>query len=200
MEEHKHQATVDGSLLLGDEDDDKDALLSTEPIDGSQLEKADFAADVLQALLDLMDFDAEVEIREDTDDEVILDIDGPDAGRAIGKRGQTLDALQFTVNKIVNRSPDSRQRIVVDSGDYRERYEQGLVSMARRQAKRAIDQGKVIILEPMSARDRRSIHLALAEMQGVSTESEGEGSDRRVQIVPHGLSLGEVDHEETQQA
>ena len=58
----------------------------------------------------------------------MLDIEGPDAGRAIGKKGQTLDALQFLVNKIVNRFPDGRRHIVVDSGDYRERHDKGLVS------------------------------------------------------------------------
>ena len=76
-----------------------------------------------------MDLDTSVDIRED-DERVTLDVTGPDAGRAIGRKGQTLDALQFLVNKIVNRFPRARRHVIVDSGDYRERHDDGLISMA----------------------------------------------------------------------
>lgn len=147
-------------------------------------DKADDAAEILQDLLDKMDLEADVTIRSD-DEQVVLDIQGPDAGRAIGKKGQTLDALQFLVNKIVNRFPEGRRHIIVDSGDYRERHDRGLVSRARREAKRAVQEGKVVTLEPMSARDRRVIHLSLAKFEGVETCSHGEGRERRIQIIPH---------------
>jgi spoIIIJ-associated protein len=88
------------------------------------------------------------------------------------------------VNKIVNRFPKGRRHIVVDSGDYRERHDKSLVSMARRQAKRAVQQGKVVTLEPMSARDRRVIHLSLAKFPGVTTKSDGQGFGRRIRIIP----------------
>jgi spoIIIJ-associated protein len=84
----------------------------------------------------------------------------------------------------VNRFPEGRRHIVLDSGDYRERRENGLVSMAHREAKRAMQQGRVITLEPMSPRDRRVIHLSLAKFDGVSTRSDGQGSERRVRIIP----------------
>lgn len=145
--------------------------------------KAEEAQDILEDLLDHMDLDADVEIREDGE-RIVLDVEGPDAGRAIGKKGQTLDALQFLVNKIVNRFPGGRRHILVDAGDYRERHEKGLEQLARREAKRAVTEGKVITLEPMTARDRRVIHLSLAKFEGVSTQSQGEGMGRRIQIIP----------------
>ena len=180
---------MEGALFIPNEEVERDdEEFDSEASAGSQGQegpddKAEHAADVLQDILDCMDFEAEVEIREDGE-RIVLDIDGADAGRAIGKKGQTLDALQFLVNKVVNRFPDGRRHVVIDSGDYRERYDRGLISMARREAKRAVQQGKVVTLQPMSARDRRVIHLSLAKFEGVQTCSEGEGMDRRIQIIP----------------
>lgn len=193
MVERKEKPPLDGALWIAEPEpvSQRDADLSERgfaPTSEEDDEKAELAADVLQAILDRMGFETEVEIREDDAEEVVLDIDGVDAGRAIGKRGQTLDALQFLLNKIINRSPEGRRRITVDSGDYRERHEAGLISMARRQAQRALQQGQMVILEPMNARDRRVIHLSLAKFEGVQTLSEGEGLDRRIQIIPAGQS------------
>ena len=185
----------DGALLVddeplldddyGDEEDDDRAGRRGRAGDG----KAQEAQEVLGDLLDHMDLDADVAIRED-DERIVLDIEGPDAGRAIGKKGQTLDALQFLVNKIVNRFPSGRRHILVDSGDYRDRHDKGLVTLARREAKRAVQEGKVITLQPMTARDRRVIHLSLAKFDGVSTESQGQGMQRRIQIIPSKLASG----------
>ena len=173
----------EGALIL-DEHDSGSAPL---PVDDGA--KAEEAAGTIEELLDLMDLDADVDIRED-DEEIVLDVTGPDAGRAIGKKGQTLDALQFLVNKIVNRFPEGRRHVVVDSGDYRERHDDGLITMATREATRAVDEGHVVSLQPMSARDRRVIHLSLAKFEGVTTESSGEGRDRRIEIIPAGASRG----------
>lgn len=185
----------DGALLVddeplldddyGDEEDDDRGGRRGRAGDG----KAQEAQEVLEDLLDHMDLDADVAIRED-DERIVLDIEGPDAGRAIGKKGQTLDALQFLVNKIVNRFPSGRRHILVDSGDYRDRHDKGLVTLARREAKRAVQEGKVVTLQPMTARDRRVIHLSLAKFDGVSTESQGQGMQRRIQIIPSKLASG----------
>ena len=145
--------------------------------------KADLASEMLNEILKRMGLLVDVTVREDAE-EVILDCAGEDAGRVIGKKGQTLDALQFLINKIVNRFPDGRRHIVLDSGDYRQRRENGLASMARREAKRAVAQSRIITLEPMSPRDRRVIHLSLAKFPGVSTRSDGQGAERRVRIIP----------------
>ncbi len=152
--------------------------------------KAELSLEMLNEILKRMSLIADVSIREDGE-EVILDITGEDAGRVIGKKGQTLDALQFLINKIVNRFPEGRRHIVLDSGDYRLRRENGLISMARREAKRAMQQGRIITLEPMSPRDRRVIHLSLAKFPGVSTRSDGQGTERRVRIIPARAGRGE---------
>ena len=185
MPEREEEPLMDGALMVAENQDrdrnDEREDTRGEPGDG----KAEEAQDILDALLDRMDLDTSVDIREDGE-RVTLDVTGPDAGRAIGRKGQTLDALQFLVNKIVNRFPRARRHIIVDSGDYRERHDDGLVSMANRQAKRAVQQDKVITLEPMSARDRRVIHLSLAKFPGITTESNGEGLGRRIRIIPAG--------------
>ena len=145
--------------------------------------KAEEAAEILEELINLMDLDVRVEIREDGE-RIELDVTGEDSGRVIGKKGATLDALQFLINKMVNRFPEGRRHVVVDSGDYRERHDDGLVSMAKRQAERAMNEGKVVTLQPMYARARRVIHMSLAKFAGVSTMSQGEGTRRRIQIIP----------------
>ena len=145
--------------------------------------KAEEAAEILEELINLMDLDVQVEIRSDSD-RIELDVTGEDSGRIIGKKGATLDALQFLINKMVNRFPEGRRHVVIDSGDYRERHDDGLVSLAKRQAERAVNEGKVITLQPMSARDRRVIHMSLAKFDGVSPMSQGEGTRRRIQIIP----------------
>ena len=173
---------MDGALLVDEDPIDDDEALEE---DG----KADYAKEMLEGILERMDLETRVSIRED-DERIVLDVTGEDAGRAIGKKGQTLDALQFLVNKVVNRFPEGRRYVVVDSGDYRERHDKNLVNMARREAKRAVEQGRTITLQPMPARDRRLIHLSLAKFDGVTTKSNGEGLGRRIQIIPSNGSRG----------
>ncbi|MEM9189005.1 MAG: R3H domain-containing nucleic acid-binding protein [Myxococcota bacterium] len=182
MPEHDDKPLMDGALFV--DGDDRESYSDSDATDGDRDDgKAEVALDALDGILARMDLDTEIAVRED-DERIVLDVTGPDAGRAIGRKGQTLDALQFIVNKIVNRFPQGRRHIIVDSGDYRERHEAGLISMAKRQAKKAMQQGRVITLEPMSARDRRVIHLSLAKFSGVTTKSNGEGLGRRIQIIP----------------
>jgi spoIIIJ-associated protein len=185
--ESRKPPELDGALILDSDGDLDDELLPARalPFDHDPREdgKADLASEMLVEIVRRMGLTVEIKVREDAE-EVILDVAGEDAGRVIGKKGQTLDALQFLINKIVNRFPDGRRHIVLDSGDYRQRREHGLASMARREAKRAVQQSRIITLEPMSPRDRRVIHLSLAKFPGVSTRSDGQGSERRVRIIP----------------
>ncbi len=176
MDEHKNKPR-DGALFLEQ---------PAAPPDPSQFAgdgKAEEAAEILEELVNPMDLDVHVDIRADAE-RIELDATGPDSGRVIGKKGATLDALQFLINKMVNRFPEGRRHVIVDSGDYRERHDDGLVSMAKRQAQRAVNEGKVVTLQPMNARDRRVIHMSLAKFEGVSTMSHGEGTRRRIQIIP----------------
>jgi spoIIIJ-associated protein len=192
--ESRKPPELDGALILDSEaeelddelrDDEGEEEAQALPLDHDPREdgKAELSSEMLTEILKRMGLTVEVRVREDAE-EVILDVAGEDAGRVIGKKGQTLDALQFLINKIVNRFPDGRRHIVLDSGDYRQRRENGLASMARREAKRAVQQSRIITLEPMSPRDRRVIHLSLAKFPGVSTRSDGQGAERRVRIIP----------------
>lgn len=183
----EERKNTDGALLFDEDDRERDRDRDRDD-DGSRGVagdgKAEEAMEFVAGVLSRMGLHAKVSIREDSNDQAVLDIGGADAGRAIGKKGMTLDALQFLSNKVVNRSPQGKRYIVVDSGDYRERHEANLEAIAQREAKRAIDTGRVVTLEPMPARDRRLIHLSLSKTTGISTKSNGEGAGRRIQIIP----------------
>jgi len=152
-----------------------------------QDERAAQALEFLTEVVDHMEMDCDVSLQEGDDPEssdIHLEISGRDAGRIIGKKGQVLSALQFLVNRVVNRPGLERRYVSVDAEGYRSRRDNSLATMARRLGKQAVSDGKIITFEPMNPRDRRVVHLALAKFEGVVTKSEGEGADRRVQIIP----------------
>lgn len=149
----------------------------------SSQSRCDDAQRALEELLELMGAEATVGADEG-EEQIKLSIEGEDAGGLIGKKGKTLDALQFLVNKIVSRKPGEHKLVVVDSEGYRERREASLVELAQRLADKVLDEQKTVRLNPMSARDRRIIHLTLRDVEGLCTESEGEGEERRLLIIP----------------
>lgn len=142
----------------------------------------------VQMLIEKMDMDAEVSLAPDdgegSADEIRLEIEGPDAGRIIGKRGSVLEAIQYLTTRVAHKPGEPRKHIAVDAEGYRARHEDQLAEMAQKLARRVAKEGKVITFDPMTARDRRVVHMALKEMTDVRTESHGEGPDRRVQIIP----------------
>ena len=150
--------------------------------------RADIALDFVIDVLAAMGMDCTVDLlendEEDPPEEIRLEIEGKDAGRVIGKKGQTLMALQFLANRIINRPGKKRRHVIIDAEGYRARREDNLSSMARRLGKQAVEEGKIITFEPMNPQDRRVVHLALAKFPGVVTKSDGEGEARRVQIIP----------------
>ena len=172
---------LDGALFIGD--DEPTCTPQRAPIDPQEDGKAELALEMVSEIIGRMGLQLDVKIREDGED-VVIDISGEDTGRVIGKKGQTIDALQFLINKIVNRFPEGRRHVLLDSGDYRQRREDSLASLAQREAKRAIAQSRVVTLDPMTPRDRRVVHLSLAKFPGVSTRSDGQGTERRVRIIP----------------
>jgi spoIIIJ-associated protein len=150
--------------------------------------QTDRALGFLRKLLGAMQVDADVSLAPDdgegSEDEIRLEIEGPDAGRVIGKRGVVLEAIQYLTTRVVHRAGEKRRHVAVDSEGYRARHEDQLAQMARRLGERVAAEGKVITFDPMNARDRRVVHMALRDVAGVRTESNGEGPDRRVQIIP----------------
>jgi len=135
-----------------------------------------------------MQMDADVTLAPDdgegSEDEIRLEIEGPDAGRIIGKRGAVLEAIQYLTSRVAHRPGEPRKHVAVDAEGYRARHEDQLGEMARRLGERVAAEGKIITFDPMNARDRRVVHMALKDVPGVRTESNGEGPDRRVQIIP----------------
>lgn len=114
----------------------------------------------------------------------VIDLAGEDSGLLIGRRGQTLQALQFLVTLIVRKQMNEDVRVVLDVENYRQRRETSLRDMAAKVASRVAQTNRSITLEPMSPADRRIIHTSLAEHPEVRTESAGEGENRKVTIMP----------------
>ncbi len=127
-----------------------------------------------------------IDIEED-DETVIASCSGSNLGLLIGKHGQTIDAIQYLVNAIVWRSrPDDRKDVVVDAAGYRERRRAALESLAVRSAEEALATHSPVELEPMTAVERKTVHLRLKEFDGVETGSEGTEPNRYVIISPTG--------------
>ena len=153
------------------------------------------ARELLVGMLERMGIPAEVETREEAD-KVVLDVkckSEDDVQRIIGRRGQVVDALQHLIGKMLVKGKEKvekgegRERgkpVVVDAGGYRQRHIERLEGLAARMAEKAKSTGQPVDLSPMPAHDRRVIHMALANIEGVSTKSEGEGDLRHIVVLP----------------
>lgn len=140
------------------------------------------ALDFLKDMIDKMGIDVEVSARENKDGEIHIDINGKDSACVIGKRGQTLDAIQYLTRVVVNRDEENYTKIVVDAGEYRAKREATLAKLAKRLADKVTRTGKPVKLEPMSPYERKIIHSALQNHKKVTTRSEGKEPYRRVVI------------------
>lgn len=144
------------------------------------------AARMLQEIVNLMELPATVATRQE-EEHVLFELTGDSSGILIGRRGQTLDALEYLLNRVVARDGDST-RIVVDSQNYRARRRQSLEELARRMGEQAKKKRKAVTLNPMSPRDRRIVHLILQEDPSLSTKSSGKGYFRKLIIIPAGAA------------
>jgi len=145
------------------------------------------AVQVLQEILGHMGIEATPEITADDAEAAWINLrGGDDLGLLIGKRGQTLAALQLITAMMANREqpPENRKKVILDAQGYRERRERALESMARNAADRVKRSGREVRLEALAPRERRIVHLTLAEDPGVSTRSEGEDPERVVIVFP----------------
>lgn len=145
--------------------------------------KAGLAREFMEGIVRRMGIDAAVEVRR-AGGALYIDVVGRDVGFLIGRRGQTLEALEYLLKIATAGSEGGEEQIVLDVGGYRRRREKQLEDLAQRAAKQVIRTGRAVMLEPMDARSRRTIHLALQRHPCVSTHSEGEEPNRRVIISP----------------
>ncbi len=152
---------------------------------GSNEEAEKLSSELLDYFLSSMGVVADTYIREDSNSSKIsFEIEGEDSALLIGKRGETLQSIQFLVRMITSRQLGRKSNIYIDIEDYRRRRMRTLRNIARNIAKEVLDTGEERILEPMSPVDRRIIHVTLSKNPKIITESEGKGRDRFVVIRP----------------
>ena len=155
---------------------------AAEPRDESEL--AAEVRELVERIVDGVGVNGRVDVRED-DETITLTVAGPDLGMLIGRHGQTIDAIQYLTNAIVfRRRADDRKEVVVDAAGYRARRQASLEALAVRSAQRAVQDGESVELDPMTAVERKIVHLRLKEFAGVETSSEGTEPNRFVVVSP----------------
>ncbi len=182
----RRRADDDGDIenLLNLETTPPEPMEERPEIEGEVSERARVGRDVLAEVVELAGLDVVPRLVEDGDDEIHFDLSGEDAVRVIGNKGDALLALQFLTNRIIARKAEGDAHIVLDAASYRRRRREALAELARQLATRAVEEGKVVRLSPMSAHDRRIFHITLQEDDTVTTRSEGDGLYRPLLIIP----------------
>lgn len=150
------------------------------------MNKVERAKEIIEELLKRMGIDVGVSAKE-IEDYISLEITTPDSALVIGRKGKTLETLQYLVNLIINQGEKERIKVILDTEGYRERRRVKLMELARTLAQRAKEENTEVFLEPMNPYERRIIHTTLAEDPDVETESVGEGMERQVVISPQGI-------------
>jgi len=144
-----------------------------------------YAETALNKILKEMGLPDKVRRKNDVDGNLVLDIQGPSGGVLIGRHGQTLESLQYVLQKILQRvTGEEKSLVIVDVESYRERQNDKLRELAVSVARKAKDTGEEVGLRPMTARDRRIVHMTLKDDHEVTTQSQGEGIRRRVVVIP----------------
>jgi spoIIIJ-associated protein len=163
---------------------DPDAFVEAPAAAEDESELGAEVREVLERILDAIGVRAQISLQED-DETLVASLGGRELGLVIGKHGQTIDAMQYLVNAIVWRGQvDGRKQVVVDAAGYRARREATLESLAVRSAERVVSSGRSVDLEPMTAVERKVVHLRLKDFPGVATRSEGTEPNRFVVIEP----------------
>lgn len=142
------------------------------------------AKDALENILTLIPMEGTTVSAAQNDGTIALNIEGDTSGLLIGRKGRTLDALQFIVNKIVNKALEKRTQVVVDSENYRQRRQESLIQMALRMGEKAKNIGKPVVTNLLNPHDRRIVHMALRDDESLDTKSRGEGILKKILIIP----------------
>ncbi|MBW2674374.1 MAG: protein jag [Deltaproteobacteria bacterium] len=138
----------------------------------------------VEGMLSRIGFDFPVAVKPNGEDHIALDIQGDGGGLLIGRGGQTLDAIQYLTNKVLNKNGNGGKRIILDTENYREKREESLTALAEKLGEKAKRTKKAVTVNPMNAHDRRLIHMALQNDRDLTTRSRGEGAFRKIIIVP----------------
>ena len=141
------------------------------------------AKETLENILALLPIETTVHA-EQADGKISLKIEGDTSGILIGRKGKTLDALQYIVNRVVNKNSDKKIRVVIDSENYRQRRIESLTQLALRMGDKTKRLKRPLTTNPLNPHDRRIIHLALQDDENLDTRSRGEGLMKKVVIIP----------------
>ena len=162
---------------------DEETAAPTAP-SGDESQPAAGARELVERIADGLGVECRIAV-EDDDEAIVVSCSGRDLGMLIGRHGQTIDAMQYLANAIRHRTfPDEEREIVVDAAGYRERRTATLEQLAVRSAQRVVTDGEPVELEPMTAIERKVVHIRLKEFPGVSTSSEGAEPNRYVVVHP----------------
>jgi spoIIIJ-associated protein len=142
------------------------------------------AQETLERIISLMSLDSKVS-GEKKGDDIVLNIEGSNTAILIGYKGRTLEALEYIVNKVVNKAAEKKVRVILDSENYRQRREESLQRLALKMGDQAKRTGKTVTMNAINPHDRRIIHLTLKGDPQVQTKSDGEGLLKRVYIIPN---------------
>ena len=170
MSEDRHEAKADTTETAESQEVSHEEIIA---------DARDDALDFLEGLLESMDLDGDVEAEINERGDIEAKIDGEDIALLIGRHGQTLDAVQELLRTVVQRQAQTRVRVSLDIQGYRERKREALRLQAHEWAEQAKDEGE-LELEPMTSYERKIVHDAVAEVEGVTSKSEGEDPDRRI--------------------
>lgn len=141
------------------------------------------AKEFVKGLLDLYGTPAEITALEDDERNLLLELSGESMGAVIGRRGDTLDAIQYLTSLIVNQKEEKHYRVILDTENYRAKREESLERLARKIAGKVVKYKKSMTLEPMNPYERRIIHSALQDFKGVTTYSTGSEPNRRIVVA-----------------
>jgi len=142
------------------------------------------AQETLKKIISLIPVDTKISAEKRGDDIILNIIEGNNPGILIGHRGKTLEALEFIVNKVVNKASEKKVKVIIDSENYRQRREEFLKRLAFKMGEKAKKTKKTVTIDPISPHDRRIVHLALKGDHQISTKSKGEGIFKKVFIIP----------------
>jgi spoIIIJ-associated protein len=162
----------------------KVTITKEEPKPAVENNGLEIAKEALENILSLIPMEGVTLSAQNTDGTIALDIEGDKSGLLIGRKGRTLDALQFIVNKIVNKTLQKRVQVVVDSENYRQRRKEFLIQMALKMGDKAKKTRKPASTNLLNPHERRIVHMALRDDARLETRSRGEGLLKKVFIMP----------------
>jgi len=172
---------ADEPIVDADRDDELDI---DEELEEKLVAEGEIAGDYLEELLDLLDFDGDIDLDVEGDRAVVSIDGGADLTKLVGRNGEVLDALQELTRLAVLQKTGERSRLMLDIASWRKRRRQELTALGQEVARRVLETGEREVLAPMTPFERKIVHDAVARINGVRSESEGVEPSRRVVVIP----------------